>query len=504
MSIDADRSENAGEQGRGGSGHGGDEPRGGESRRMATVDLEVRPEQRSIRTGGCFRYVDFHLLVSRPQQAESESPAKRPALALALVLDRSGSMQGEKLRTAKRAALSVVDRLDARDTVAVVVFDNQIETLQVAAPATEALKAALNTRLAAVEARAMTALHEGWLSGCQALTSDETQSGERLARCFLLTDGLANVGLTDPEQIAGQAAGIREKAGIGTSTFGIGEDYSEELLGPMASAGGGTFHHLRSAGEISTTFVAELGELLAVAAAHARLEIEAEPGMAVEVVSGYWAAPENQQAGGPSRWSVALGDLVAGDEHHIIARVRFPEQKGREEQGLRARLVWMHDGAQVSTTWRELRFAYAADAVCDAEPRDSSVALYAGQHLSDRSMREAIRMSKSGDLIGAQHMMEQSAGYVEHLSTYAPELGEEVRRMRTTSTQLAHGPMPSAASKATYFDAQRRSQGKRDLRGGDAVGGDSSGGKAPQPESSAGSAGAPDAAGSTGNGGTDK
>ncbi len=449
--------------GKDGSKDGGE--RGGSRASSGQIELEARPEQRLIRAGGCMRYVDFHVVVPRGSEADTPQHTDRAPLALALVLDRSGSMQGEKLATAKRAAQAVIDRLDKRDRVAVVIFDNQIETIQPAAAATDELKARVRSLLAEIEARATTALHEGWLTGCDAIAADDSaRTAERIARCFLLTDGLANVGLTDPEQIAAQAAEVRERSGISTSTFGIGADYSEELLGPLAQAGGGSFHHLRTAGEIATTFVAELGQLLTVAAAQARLELEAEAGMSVEVISGYYAKAE---ASDGSRWSVALGDLVAGDEHHIVARVHFPQQDRREERGLRARVVWKERGAERATAWRELRFAYNTDAACDAEPRDPTVLRYAGQHLSDQSMREAIRLSKTGDLAGAQRLLETTASNVSDFASAAPELEEELRRVRSTSAAMAHAPLASRTAKELYYQSQTRSGGKKDQRGGD-------------------------------------
>src|SRR5262249_5250767 len=205
----------------------------------ARVTLQMRPERRLIPHVASKRYVD---LVVRVNDAPA---ANRPPIALALVLDRSGSMSGDKIATARRAALAVIQRLDDRDTLAVVVFDEHIDTIQPLARATDAVKAHTRTKLQRIGARGTTALHEGWLTGCNALVADEDTVLERgVARCFLLTDGLANVGVSDPEEIAAQAGGIRERAGIGTSTFGIGGDYAEELLGPMAEAGGGRFHHL--------------------------------------------------------------------------------------------------------------------------------------------------------------------------------------------------------------------------------------------------------------------
>ena len=89
----------------------------------ATVTLTARPEKRLIRAGGSVRHVDFGLAVSKPA---SDVTATRTPVRLALVLDRSGSMAGAKLPTAKRATLAVVDLLDQRDEVAVIAFDSTV------------------------------------------------------------------------------------------------------------------------------------------------------------------------------------------------------------------------------------------------------------------------------------------------------------------------------------------------------------------------------------------
>jgi Ca-activated chloride channel homolog len=147
------------------------------------------------------------------------------------------------------------------------------------------VKAAVGAALEGIGARGSTALHEGWLMGCREIADAdglESTPGARLARCFLLTDGLANVGLTDPEQIAAQAAGVRQSARAGTSTFGIGLGYAEQLLGPMAVAGEGQFHHLRTPADMRRTFSGELAELFAVAASTVRLELRASPEVSFE------------------------------------------------------------------------------------------------------------------------------------------------------------------------------------------------------------------------------
>ncbi|HEV2461966.1 MAG TPA: VWA domain-containing protein [Ktedonobacterales bacterium] len=421
--------------------------------------LQVRPERRIIPHEASQRHVD---LLVRAEDAPADKRPERPPLTLALVLDRSGSMSGDKIATAKRAASAVLQRLDERDTIAVVVFDDHIDTIQPPTRVTDAVKAHVSRELERIGARGTTALHEGWLTGCNAIAGDERTEPERgIARCFLLTDGLANMGLTDPEQIASQAGGIREKAGIGTSTFGIGADYAEELLGPMAEAGGGRFHHLRSPEEISTTFVNELGELLATAAANVELDLEVEPRVDVEFISTYRSRHSVEQ---PTRWTITLGDLMSGEERHTIVRLGFAETWRREEQASRARVRWTAEGAERSTDWQEFRFAYASDAECEAEPQDADVMRWAGQHQADRAQREALRLSKRGNLAGAGAALVSAYRAISAYSGDDAVLVEELAEIEDLKQQIASAPLPSMTSKERYMMRQAKTRGQRDLR----------------------------------------
>ncbi len=426
----------------------------------ANITLRMCPERRLIRQGGSFRHIDFHLAVEQTADAAS---VERAPLTLALVLDRSGSMQGEKLRTAKRAALAVLDRLEERDQAALVIFDDRIDMLQPLGHVTAEFKASARAALSRIEARANTALHEGWLTGCKAIASDAPPAqAVGLARCFLLTDGLANVGVTDPEQIASEAAGIREHAGIGTSTFGIGSDYNELLLGPMAVAGGGQFHHLRTASEIADTFIGELGDLLAVSARQVRLEVQVDPGIQVDLISAYWT---HHSSDDPSRWSVALGDLLRGDERHVVVRFGFPAQGEQDGHSVRARILWVADGAEQSSDWQELRFLYADRPACDAEQRDASVMHWVGLSHADRAHREAIKSSQGGDLHGAREKLRKVAIRITEYAGDDAELSASINELRSLERQLTDTPLPSETSKEVWYQHQTRSRGQKDHRG---------------------------------------
>lgn len=416
----------------------------------AVVELAVRPERRLLRPGGDCRYLLCQIRVA----AGAPDRRERRPVSLALVLDRSGSMSGEKLQLAKQAALALADRLAERDQLALVVFDDKIDLLQPRAPVTAALRARLRSLLAELDARGTTALHQAWLTGCQAIAGDAPpRPGEALARCFLLTDGLANVGQTDPEQIATEAAGIWSHAGIGTSTFGIGEDYNEALLGPLAAGGGGQFHHLRTPDAIATTFVNELGELLAVVAGGVRLELETGAGVEVEVISAYHGRPEPAE---PRRWVIGIGDLTSGEERPVVVRLGFPSQTGPAVQRIRARLVWYANGDERQSDWRTVDFTYAGPAACEAEAGDPAVLEWVGLHTSARAQLESVRLRRAGRAEEAAEALRAAAEQIAAVAPASPAIQETLAEL--TAAQYDQD------LKERYYAAQTKARGQRDLR----------------------------------------
>ena len=121
----------------------------------------------------------------------------RPDLNLSLVLDRSGSMEGEKLVRAREAAMFCVDQMLPTDRLSVVTFDDRIEVLFPSEPVTN--KQAMKELIARVTARGSTALHEAWVRG--GLSVSERMLDQGINRVVLITDGLANVGVTSTDEI---------------------------------------------------------------------------------------------------------------------------------------------------------------------------------------------------------------------------------------------------------------------------------------------------------------
>jgi len=202
---------------------------------------------------------------------------KRIPLNISIVIDRSGSMQGIKMGYAKRAAKNIIDQLKSEDIVSIVVYDNDVDTIQPPVHVIE--KEKINAKINLINPQSSTNLWGGTEQGYQFV--ERNYKPAFVNRVLLISDGLANVGLTDSVLIRIKVQRYKDDKGISLSTFGVGLDYNETLMTDMAETGAGNYYFIDAPDKMTSIFNNELNGLLNVAAQNAELKIKLPKGVTI-------------------------------------------------------------------------------------------------------------------------------------------------------------------------------------------------------------------------------
>jgi Ca-activated chloride channel family protein len=198
---------------------------------------------------------DFHVLVRL--QSEHQEGFVRTPLNLALVVDRSGSMKGLKLREARRCVVDLIKRMHPEDRVGLVQYDDFADTVVPLTPVAQ-VSTVIEGLVEGIRANGFTDLHAGWLRGGEMLAPFAGR--DSTCHVVLLSDGQANRGLVVASRICEQVSALAG-AGVTTTTVGLGEDFNEELMTAIAQAGHGNAHYGERAVDLAETFDAEIGLL---------------------------------------------------------------------------------------------------------------------------------------------------------------------------------------------------------------------------------------------------
>jgi Ca-activated chloride channel family protein len=366
--------------------------------------LHVRADRRLIHAGrSSRRYLRLEVV--------APAPASRTPLNLALVLDRSGSMSGDKLNLARAGAIRAVRSLARDDRLSVVVYDERVAVLLPSEPADDRTKGHAESLLHRVGAGGNTDLCAGWLRGCE--QAGLALDGRRLARCLLLTDGLANSGITDRATIVQHAAELR-KRGVTTSTLGVGRDFDEVLLRQMAETGGGNFYFAEDAAQIADFIAGETGEALRVVAREAQLLVEVPPGASLTSPNPFpWRLE-------PGRVVFALGSLVAEQVLGLVICVEIPPGREGGTAVVRCRLRDA-DGALGGST-ADATFTYASAVANASEARNADVDREVALAYAAWARKRAAELGRLGKVAEGRAVLTDTAAPIRNLAGHDPEL----------------------------------------------------------------------------------
>jgi Ca-activated chloride channel family protein len=364
--------------------------------------LAVRSDRRLVRA---VHHSTRYLMIEITAPSASAAPV-RPRVNVAFVLDRSGSMAGPKIVLARDAVREGIERLAADDRFAVVVYDDQIDVLTPGRIASSEAKRDAIRALREVDSRGTTNLAAGWLRGAEqvAMAIDR----EAVNRTLLLTDGLANQGITDRGELVRHASELRAR-GVHTSTFGVGEDFDERLLGGMADAGGGVFRFIGRADQIPELIRNEVGELLEVTARDVVLRLAGPELSRIEPLSSFAFDRTAHET------VVHIGDLVSNQLVRVVVALEFP--LGQIGQNIAAQVALGDVGGQIEGS-ETLTWTFADGQANDRQPRDRDVDRLVARTYADRALRDAVDVNRRGEWAAAREMLLSVA---RRIRTYAGE-----------------------------------------------------------------------------------
>lgn len=396
-----------------------------------------RAEKRSL------RYVRVAV-----RAVEAQRTGERRPVQVAFALDRSGSMGGAKMTLARQAVLAALARLQSQDRFAVTVFDDSVDLVAPAGPATPEALARARTALDAVQARGSTALHDGWDRACAELA--RVADPQAVARCILVTDGQANRGITQPEELA-HAARQRRLAGVATTTLGIGEDFQEELLAAMSSAGGGQFYYVQHAHQLAAVLASEVGEAMDVVARGVVIELWPSPGVRLELLSDY-----------PASWTgthlrVELGDLVSAQQLDLLLAARLPVGRTGEHASVEIRIC---DGeGPLELPVQLVEWLFADHAANDRQPRDLEVLRPVTEVLAAKALLEVLNANRQGQFDQVRKRLDEAIRRLEFLAQGDAEIMLQVAGLRLERDQLSRH-VEESSLKSRHMRGTQLSRGK--------------------------------------------
>lgn len=377
-------------------------------------------------------------------------------IAFCLVIDRSGSMAGRPLEAAKEAARLVVRNLRKNDLFALVVFDHEARVAVPLQSASSRRQTLLNL-IDSIRDGGSTNLTSGWTLGRDELKKAPADLPRRL---LLLSDGLLNVGITEPEAVRNIVSSGFERDQIATSCLGFGDHYNEDLLASLASATNASFYDANLPDKLPEIFSAELEGLQALAIQNLRIRLKRlEFCDSLELFGDY---PVTETPDGLAE--IAVGHLISDEERTLIVALEVPPiplVEGKPAADLTGeRLVEVEvlfDAIKpdelVSHQWNQVVRIQPVQNAADLRTNVDVIGLVSTQQVG-KTLELAIREVDAGRLDSAKVHLRQA---IERLKAYPPSI-ETIDGIRTLENFLlrleAEGEWTRRERKSARYHSQ--------------------------------------------------
>jgi Ca-activated chloride channel family protein len=337
----------------------------------------------------------------------AEHQVARAPLAIAVALDTSGSMGGEKIEHAKESVIRLIRDMRDDDEIAMVRFSSRSEMIQPLAPVGR-VRSSLIARVEALEAGGGTNIPSA-LSQALATLADAGKG--RVRRVVLASDGLDD-GRASSELQARQSA----ERGTTVSSMGIGLDFDAAYMGGVAQAGHGNFAFVEDASALAGFLHRELEETAATTAEAVTAHLRLPEGLRfVRAIGG-----DGSGIGAGGEVEIRLGSLFAGDERRVVVELEARILAG-ETRAIEGSVGWNVVGGDTATArFAGLTLTGSSDPLAVEEGRDGAVLANATSVMASIRQLEAADAYERGDTARAQALIEQNKRELAVAAAAAP------------------------------------------------------------------------------------
>ncbi len=364
----------------------------------ATVDLEVSvsnpfliaDQQQSI-----FLKVG---LTGSDLGEERRTPAN-----VSIVLDRSGSMDGEKMARAKEAASIAISMLDDRDIVSIVTYS---DTVSVLVPATRVSdRNYIQRRIETVFADGSTALFAGVSKGADEVSKFLERNS--VNRVILLSDGLANVGPDSPGALGSLGESLK-RSGVSVTTIGLGLGYNEDLMVELAQKSDGNHAFVENYNDLTRIFRYEFQDILSVVAQDVEIEINCPEGVLPLRIIGR----EAEIIG--NRVYTTINQLYSNQEKYLLVELTVPPNQAGSKMNIAD--VTINYADMKSKRSDQLSGRTGVEFTRSEETVEKSVdketVIDAVKQISAEVSEEAIMLRDEGKVEEAQALLQENTEYL--------------------------------------------------------------------------------------------
>ena len=363
------------------------------------------------------------------------SEGERPPVNIAIVIDRSGSMNGEKIEQAKEAAIMAVERLGRDDLVSVITYS---DTAEVLIPPTYVKSVApFRHKIRTIRPSGRTALYAGTKRGVDEIV--EYLDENKVNRVILLSDGLANIGPSRPSDLEklGQKAA---EQGISITTIGLGLGFNEDLMTRLAYASDGNHAFVRHERDLVDIFNKEFGDVLSVIAQDVEIIIDCHIGFRPIRVLGRDAEIKGQKV------HLKMNQLYSAQQKQIILEVEFAATSERDEAPM----------ADIKVDYRSLKdkkrktvqetasLRYTKDKTAAERSLNKRVMSSVVEQIGTIRNEKAVDLRDKGKIKEAKKVLEENAAYLRQEAQglgdqYAGALNDLAKKNKMDSENLDEG-----------------------------------------------------------------